>query len=439
MASYYVRSSAAGAGTGADWTNAYTTLVTALSGKVAGDIFYIAQDHAESAASLVLTSPGTAAAPCLFYCVNHAGAVPPAGADLATGATFSTTTNGNITINGSAYYYGLSFTAGNSTGTPLLTMAATGANTQAYENCTFAMGSTGGGAFVVGNSGSVGGVECRHSNCTFSFSGTLQRIEPCCTWTWDNKPGSAALLGAQVPTTLFSFSTSTGVVVLRGLDLSAAGSGKTLVGATTGGPGSVLIEDCKLNASVTIQATPNTPGRTKVDVVRSDSGSTNYRYDRIRYEGTLTIETTIVRTGGASDGTTPIAWQIDTTANAKWHQPFVSPPIAIWNETTGSPVTATIEGIWGGGAVPNDDDIWVEVQYLGTSGFPVASFVNDSKANALTTAAGQTSSAETWGGSTTEFKLHVSFTPQKEGWIYARVKAAKASSTFYVDPKITLT
>ena len=438
MASYYVRSGAAGAGTGADWTNAYTTLVTALSGKVAGDIFYIALDHAESAASLVLTSPGTAAAPCLFYCVNHAGTVPPVAADLTTGATFSTTTNGNITINGSAYYYGLSFTAGNSTGTPLLTMAATGANTQAYENCAFAMGSTGGGAFVLGNSGAVVASECRHSNCTFSFSGTAQRIEPCCTWTWDNKPGSTALLGAQVPTTVFSFSTSSGVVVLRGLDLSAAGSGKTLVGATTGGPGSVTIEDCKLHASVTIQAAPNAPGRIKVDVVRSDSGSTNYRYDRIRYEGTLTIETTIVRTGGASDGTTPIAWKIVTTANSKWHQPFTSPPIAIWNETTGSAITATVEGIWGGGATPLDDEVWIEASYLGTSGFPVASFVNDSKANALATAANQTASSETWGGSTTDFKLAVTFTPQKKGWVYVWVKAAKASSTFYLDPMISL-
>ena len=329
MASYYVRSGAAGAGTGADWTNAYTTLVTALSGKAAGDIFYISEDHAESAATLTLTSPGTNASPCLFYCVNHAGTVPPVAADLTTGATFLSTTNTNITIAGCAYYYGLSFTAGNSTGAPLITLAGTSTNTQTYENCAFVLGSTGGAAIVIGNSGAVVASEVRHVNCTLSFSAVAQTINPCATWTWENKPGSNALLGAQVPTTLISFSTATGVVVLRGLDLSAAGSTKTLVANTSGGPGSILIEDCKLNASVTIQAVPNAPGRAKVDVVRSDSGSTNYRCDRYRYEGTLTIETTIVRTGGASDGTTPISWKIVTTADAEWHQPFVCPP----NET----------------------------------------------------------------------------------------------------------
>jgi hypothetical protein len=34
--------------------------------------------------------------------------------------------------------------------------------------------------------------------------------------------------------------------------------------------------------------------------------------------------------------------------------------------------------------------------------------------------------------------LSKAFTPQQKGWIFVRVKAAKASSTFYVDPKIAL-
>ena len=139
-------------------------------------------------------------------------------------------------------------------------------------------------------------------------------------------------------------------------------------------------------------------------------------------------ETTIVRTGGASDGTTPIAWKIVTTANCTYSLPFECPPIAIWNDTTGSAVTATVEGIWGGGAVPHDDEIWLDVEYLGDASSPQGSFVNDGKADLLTTAANQTSSSETWGGSTTKFKLAVTFTPQQKGWVYARVKCAKASS-----------
>jgi hypothetical protein len=165
----------------------------------------------------------------------------------------------------------------------------------------------------------------------------------------------------------------------------------------------------------------------------------NYNNAKYNYRGTLTTETTIVRTGGASDGVTPISWKVVTTANAKFEQPFECPPIAIWNDTTGSPVTATIEGIWGGGAVPTDADIWVEVEYLGSSATPVSSFVSDAKATVLTTAASQAASSETWGGSTTDFHLHVTFTPQMKGFVYARVKVGAASSTIYIDPKITLT
>jgi hypothetical protein len=89
--------------------------------------------------------------------------------------------------------------------------------------------------------------------------------------------------------------------------------------------------------------------------------------------------------------------------------------------------------------VPNDDDVWLDVEYLSDASSPQASFVNDGKADLLATAAGQTASSATWGGSTTKFKLNTSFTPQQKGWIYCRVKCAKASSTFYVDPLVTLT
>ena len=44
------RSVAAGAGTGADWANAYTTLSAAFTAKAAGDVFFVSEDHAETGA-----------------------------------------------------------------------------------------------------------------------------------------------------------------------------------------------------------------------------------------------------------------------------------------------------------------------------------------------------------------------------------------------------
>jgi len=222
---------------------------------------------------------------------------------------------------------------------------------------------------------------------------------------------------------------------MEGVDLSALGSGKTITASNaTGGSMPTYLIDCKINASVTIAATPSNVWSSRVDAIRCDSGATNYHQRRYWYEGTLQEETTIVRTGGATDGTTPISWKIVTTANSKWVMPFEAFPISIWNSRTSASLTVTVYGIWGGGAVPNNDDIWFVVEYLGSTGAPLASFATTTKSNNLATGTALASDTSTWGGSTTKFKMAVTFTPQLTGYLRVYVKAAKASSTFYIDP-----
>jgi hypothetical protein len=146
-----------------------------------------------------------------------------------------------------------------------------------------------------------------------------------------------------------------------------------------------------------------------------------------------------VRTGGATDGTTPIAWKIVTTANSEWEFPFECLPISIWNETVGSAITVTVQGIWGGGAVPLNDEIWIDVEYLGTSGFPLATKATCTKADGLAAGTNLPAGSGTWGGSTTKFALAATFTPREKGPLTIYVRAAKVSSTFYVDPKPVVT
>src|SRR5690349_22531992 len=100
MANVYVYSGAGGAGTGADWANAYTTLGAATAAKAAGDVFWIADDHAETAAAAkTITFPGTAGNPNFAYCaLRTGGSVPPVSADLRTTGTITTTGNNAITV-----------------------------------------------------------------------------------------------------------------------------------------------------------------------------------------------------------------------------------------------------------------------------------------------------------------------------------------------------
>lgn len=441
MASYYVWSAAAGSANGTSWANAYTTLTTAFTGKVAGDVFYVAHDHAQTtAAAITLQSPGTIANPAKVICVDRAGSVPPVSADRRTTAQIATTgASSHMRINGYTHYDGIVFICTDSTNSASIIAPDSGTAALRFDNCSLQLrGNAGTNRIYVSNQAAVAGTMVELNNTTLSFSNTSQNIDIAGIFRWRNTP--LALIGSAVPTVVLTMpNTLRGATIeCIGVDLSAAGSGKTIVDAGGVSFTSIKLVDCKLNASVTKSTAALNYGSGEVDFVRS-SASGNFAVYRVRAGGTLEQETTIVRTGGASDGTTPIAWKIITTANCTYTIPLECPPIAIWNEVTGSAVTATVEGIWGGGAVPNDDDIWLDVEYLGDASSPLGSFVNDGKANLLATAAGQTTSSATWGGSTTKFKLNITFTAQQKGWIYARVKCGKASSTFYVDPLVTLT
>ena len=434
MASYYVDSNAAGAGTGADWANAYTTLDGAFSGKAAGDIFYVAHNHAQTQASaLTLTSPGTAAAPCFVYCVTSAGSVPPVSADLRTTGTVTTTGANNLSFFGSqhTYYYGLTFNAATGANTSGLVMSQGGQIPyNVFRSCALKKLSTTATATAI-NFGATTGVVV-FDNTTVEFGNVGDAMAPIGRFVWRNT--ASAIAGATIPTTGLIGAIGAGTTLIEGVDLSVLGSGSTIVRAGTAGT-DIVIKDCKLGSSVTVAATP-TGTAFAVSLIRGDSGDTNYRTEKYHYTGTLTTETTIVRTGGASDGTTPIAWKVITTANSERIYPFECFPIFAWNDSTGSALTVTVE--CRGAAIPNIDEVWMDVEYLGTSGFPLGNFATSGHADLLATGTACTSSSETWGGSTASFKLTKTITPQEKGPITVYVKIAKVSSTFYIDPKVTL-
>jgi hypothetical protein len=438
MAAYYVYSGAGGSNNGSSWANAFTTLTAAFVTEAAGDTLYVAHDHSESTAGAVtLTSSGTAINVTKIVCVNRAGSVPPVSADRRATAQVATTGANSITLNGIAHYDGIIFSAGSSTNSASILVTQTQGTFHRFDNCSLRIAGTNAVQGITLGAAGVGGDYVEFNNTTVSFGHTSANITAYAKFKWRNTP--SALLGT-IPTTLFVPSGSRGgSVECVGVDFSAAGSGKQIVGAGASQSGAFTFVDCKFDAAATLSIVPGSAGAADPDFIRCGSSGVNYTIRRHRSTGLLTEETTIVRTGGASDGTTPIAWKIITTTDSNYSMPFECPPIAIWNDTAGSPVTATVEGIWGGGAVPNDDDVWLDVEYLGDASSPQGSFVNDGKADLLATAAGQASSTETWGGSTTKFKLGVSFTPQQKGWVYARVKCVKPSSTFYIDPLVTLT
>jgi hypothetical protein len=440
MATHYVKSTASGANDGTSWADAFTTLAGASAIAVAGDTIWVSQAHAEStAANLALDWNGTTASPMRIICGNDA-AEPPTS--LATTATIETTGATEIRISTGIdhfYMYGLTFSVGVGSGSVGDLFLNTGTGAHYYEACTFHIANTSPSSQIwIAPLGIHGETICQ--DCHFKFSEANQQIGVVeCFATI--RGGS--LLSGTTPTDLFTFGSSAGLTV-EGFDCSAVASTMRITDSS-GGSLTLQLRNCKLPASWggVLNSTTAGPGSI-FDLHNSDSTDTNYRYKRQTQFGTIDSEIIIVRSDGASDGVTAISWKMVTNANPEWnHHILKTGEIVRWNTTTGSAITATIEILHDSVTNMTNQQIWLEVQYLGTSGFPLSLFINDSSGDYLSTPADQASSSEAW--TTTGLtnpnkqKLSVTFTPQEKGFIHAVVKVAMASKTVYVDPKMVVT
>lgn len=446
MANIYVRSTdGSDADNGSTWALAKATLSGAAAIDAAGDFIYVSQVHAESSGSAqTISFAGTAANPVRVICGND-GAAPPTA--VATAAVVTTTGNFAIAISGSAYVYGITFDAGTgaSGASASISLNNSANHFQRFEQCSFRLNTSGSSQTLHTTSAvaSTGQTKTTWIACSVRFGSTSHSIQlNRGVFEWE---GGSLLSGGTSPSTLFTISGTSnyqGIAHISGVDFSNASSSVNLVTGQT--PGYVLFRNCKLPASWSGGVFTGTfaPGG-RVEMHNCDAADTNYRLWVEDYSGNIKSETTIVVTGGASDGTTPLAWKMASTANASYPVTALhSPEIVKWNDTTGSAITATVEIITDNVTL-TDAECWIEVQYLGTSGFPLSVFVSDAKADILATAANQSSSSVTWTttglGTPVKQKLSVTFTPQEKGFLHAVVHLAKASTTVYVDPLLTIT
>lgn len=448
MAIIYVRSTdGSDADNGSTWALAKGTLAGAAAIDAAGDTIYVSQVHAESsAASQTIALAGTAASPVRVICGDDS-AEPPTAASAA--GVVTTTGNFGIAISGHGYIYGLTFNSGSGANNVNINLT-TGLNGwQLFENCVFKVLGTTGGSIVLGQAGTNCNNTTYWKNCNVEVTVAAGSVSILGGFVWEG--GAWLYNGSTTPTTLFTHDDrGLGGVLISGVDFSALGTTFNIFAAAASTPVLAVIRNCKFPASWS--GSLGTPDRYGVrhEMYNCDSADTNYRMWIEDYQGSIKSDTSVYNDAGASDGTTPLSWMMKTSANAKWHMGGLkSGEIVKWNETTGSSVTATVEIVHDGASAFKDDEIWLEVMYLGTSGAPLGAWISDTKADVLASGTAQATSTATWtgdsgtgpNGSSTwnTLKLEVAFTPQEKGFIHARVCMAVASKTAYVDPLLTVT
>lgn len=440
MATRYARSTdGSNADSGATWALAKLDMAGLSAIDTAGDTLWFSQAHAESTAgNITFLGAGTVAAPTMFLCGND-GAEPPTA--LATTATISTTSgSAQIALLGSLYAYGFTLKDGvGASGNTHIVLASAG-DWQCYESCEFWIATTGGTARIKPSGDLV-----VWRNCNIKFAAVGHGFNGTGKFIWS---GGAVVSGSSSPTILFAQTAGSQMnTLVENVDFSNFGTGFDIFAGvnTTGVNSSGVIRNCKLPsgwAGDLINSAFTQAGR--VEMYNCDAGATNYRLWIEDYAGTIKHEVVFVRTGGASDGVTPISWKMTTNANAIYPMEVLpSPEFVIWNDTTGSSKTLTVEILRDSATNLTDKEIWLDVSYLGSSGAPLGSQIRDAAADYMATAADQATSSEPW--TTTGMsnpntqKLSVTFTPQMKGFFICRVILAKASVTaVYVDPKVTV-
>lgn len=422
--------------TGGQYPQARLENALASGWSVAGDNLYLANTHAQTAAAAVTITngQGTALSPCKMISVPW-NVFPPTSA--ATGASIATTGANSITLNNTYnYFYGLTFLAGSGASLAHILQNNAIAVTVTFDTCIFTLNNTNASSTVqFGNNAFTYTTvdQLYFINCKFRFGATGQGLGNSATSQSGTFIGGSVADTGSVPTTLFPANGRFTTFFLRDMDLSAITG--TIFNSTAAS--SIIGENCKLGAGVTISPTTPADPYFSTEFNNCDSGATNYRQYRQTYSGTLQQEITIVRTAGATNGTTPISWNVGTNANTTAVYPFVSDEIAQWNNITGSAFTA---GIYlTSNTVLDNSMVWIEVEYLGASTSPLGSRVV-SQAALLTSPTTLPTDISTWGGGALAHKYVItspSFTPQLKGPVKVRIYVATPSITIYFDPQIS--
>lgn len=402
-----------------------------------GNNCWVSQNHAETQASQYTLAAGANAQgyntqPLSFICANDSAAPPTA---VATGASISTTgANDIITTNPFwAYFYGINCNAGSGASQANFRTNTSANSNVWFDTCGIKLNNTSSSSVITLNQSASGFVQ--YLNCNFVFGNASQQVNP--GYPCLVAGGSFAATGT-VPTTLFT-SGITGQTIIRDCDLSAITGTIMNLSTANSSPGtSTNLQNCKLGSGVAIAANSNTagPGGPFIKAHNCDNAATNYRYYYAYYFGTVQQETTIVRSSGATNGTTPESWNITTNSSTNYWTPFVSEEIELWQDTTGSAVTATF--FLTSNTALNNNDVWLEVEYPSSASNPLGTVVT-TRMVPLGTPAALTSDSSTWGGSiTNKYKIAATFTPQMKGPVKCRIYVAKPSITIYVDPLFSI-
>lgn len=370
---------------------------------VAGDRVFVSSDHAESFVSSPTYNFNNSTAGfglIQIISVNRAGSVPPTASDVQSGAAITNpTASSNIFLEAycNLFFQGLTFTLSGASGAINLYFNSAAAARKSFylKNCAIALTSVSASGRITSNN--VAKVTL--DNTTIQFGNVAQAISSTAPFDFNWINTLSAIVGATIPTILFSSTAQTLLVTCRGVDLSAV-TGTLLNSATASEITKVLLDSCRIASDVTRYAMTSTtaaPAHDEIELVNCFDG-TNIINERYTPAGSVTTDISTALSSGAQDDVGNYSLKLVSSTRADFQ---TMPLDAFWldveNVATGAAKTATIEV---DSFVPlNNIDIRLQLEHMSVSGSSLSSFV-ENLASVLTPAAALPSSFNTWNGFT---------------------------------------
>ena len=414
---------------------------------VVGDRVFLSSDHSESmtsAGSFIYSFNGGTSAFGLIQIisVNRGGSVPPGSGDILSGAAivFTPTSLGIMGLDPicDMFWQGITFTATGAV-TSNIYLAYTTNKSHYFKNCAFVLST----ASVVRISNNAATAKVVFDNTTVSFGNVGGYIGGANNWTFDFTwiNTLSAIQGSIIPNSLFVTANGANLIVCRGVDLSAITTTLLTTSNAAGPNNRALLDSCRIASGVVRLSAPAaaSPIGDEIELINCFDGA-NVVNERHTTVGDVTMDRGTTLSGGASDYNGAYSLKPVSSARSDF---AVMPLDSFWmdveNTLTGSPRTATVEIV--SSSSLNNNDIRLLLEYMGTAGSSVASFV-DSLPSVLTAASALPTSSKTWNNPpATPVKqyLQVTFTPQTAGRVRGLVRLGKVSTTVWFNPQVTIT
>jgi hypothetical protein len=441
----HVNSATTGAAAPYDtWATAAATLAAVAAVATAGDEVFVHPSHVESNAGSLSFIAGVPTNPIRIVCGTPGS---PSGITALQTTAQVNVTNTTIALNGSLYVYGIKFGMSTS-GTSGINFNSVTAHQQAYESCEFNNLSTAAVTMQMGTtSGGVGHTTLNNCTIRFNLSTHFLRV-------FNYVLMNGCVFAAGTPDRVFilgSVSSTNGAeLYVNGADFSGLGNSIDLIAPATK-QAFVRIRNCKMPSGWSGALTyADLDYGCHAELLNYGTGDTNYKFWMESRQGIAKDETTIkLTTGAASDGTTSYSMRLTTLATVAYPSTiFRSPPVIKRQAAGGGSKTLRAEVLHDGAAPFTNKEVWLEVEYLGTSGFPLASVVR-TRASYVVGESSLVGGSFAWDGDTgtgpngsatwNQCKIEIpGMTFAEEGYVVARLCMAIPSKTLFFNPDFTL-